>query len=132
MYFDGASNIYSSSWSSAGVFGTSDFTVECWIYATSAPNSNQVIFAINNYPNTTGFYARYGGNSPTDFQVNSGPTGLITSSGGWSLNAWHHIAVTRSSGTMTLWIDGVSRGTSSFTNNCSDGLQYIGRPSDTA
>jgi hypothetical protein len=130
-YFNAGANIGSATWNSAGVFGTSDFTVECWIYAVASQNNNQVIFTNNAYPSTTGFYFRYTGNGSTNFTVNTGTTTLITASGGWSLNAWHHVAVTRASGTMTLWIDGVSRGTASFTNNCSDGMQYIGRASDT-
>ena len=130
-YFDSGANISSSTWNSAGVFGTSDFTVECWVYAVAAQNSNQVIFTNSAYPSTNGFYFRYTGSGSTDFTVNTGTSTLITASGGWSLNAWHHVAVTRASGTMTLWIDGVSRGTSSFTNNCSDGMQFIGRTYDT-
>ena len=132
LYFGGSSNIYSSSWNSAGVFGTSDFTVECWVYATSAPGSNQVIWAANAYPSTTGLYVSYYGGASTDIKVNAGASNLITASGGWSFNAWHHIAVTRSSGTLTLWIDGLSKGSTTFTTNCSDGMQYIGRPYDTA
>lgn len=132
-YFDGGGDsLGGASWSAAGNFGTSDFTVEGWFHATSAPQGNNVIWSCNIYPNSTGLYLRYLGGGPTDLDVRYGNTAIIVASAGWSLNEWHHIAVVRSSGTLTLYIDGVSRGSASFTNNCTDGLQYIGRPSDTS
>lgn len=132
-YFDGSGDSLSgASWSSAGNFGTGDFTIEGWFYAFSAPQNNNVIWSCNIYPNSTGLYLRYFGGSSTELDVRYGTSAIVTASGGWSFNEWHHIAVVRSSGSLTLYIDGVSRGSASFTNNCTDGLQYIGRPSDTS
>lgn len=133
-YFDGSGDYLSgASWSSAGNFGTGDFTVECWVYATDAPQSNQVIWSCNIYPNTTGLYLTYNSGAGSGLNVRVGSTGgPIDSSSGWAFNTWLHVAVVRSSGTLKLYINGVNRGSASFTNNCTDGLQYIGRPSDVA
>jgi hypothetical protein len=127
--FDGAGD-YISAGTSPGVFGTNDFTFEFWVRATGAPQGNQVIISNYAYPSTTGFSLLY--HDATALKFASGTTVLLTSSGGWSFNEWHHVAIVRSSGTVTMYIDGASRGSVAFTNNCSDGLQYIGRPSDTS
>lgn len=133
-YFDGAGDYISgASWSAAGNFGTSSFTVECWVYITGAPQSNQVIWSCNAYPATSGLILQYTGSGATQLNVASGSSGtVISSSAGWSFNEWHHVAVVRSGTTLTLYIDGTSRGSTTFSNNCTDGLQYIGRPSDIA
>lgn len=132
MYFDGNGDYLTPASRDAGVFGTGDFTVECWVYATGAPQSNQVIWNCNQYPNTTGLYLAYYGSGSTQISVAGGGSSYINASGGWSLNEWHHVAVVRSGSTMTLYIDGTSRGSATFTNNCSDGLVFIGRPYDVA
>lgn len=131
-FFDGTGDALSgSSWTSAGQFGTGDFTAECWVYATGAPQNNQIIWNCNAYPANTGVVLRYLGGAGTDLSVLSGATTIMTSSAGWSLNAWHHVALVRSGTTLTMYVNGVSRGSNTFTTNCSDGLQYIGRPYDT-
>ena len=82
--------------------------------------------------NTTGIYLAYAGSAATDLRISTGPSTIFNVSAGWAFNTWLHVAAVRSSGTLTLYINGTSRGSASFTNNCSDGLQYIGRPSDVA
>ena len=132
MYFDGSGDYLVPANRDAGVFGTGAFTVECWVYATGAPQSNQVIWSCNLYPNTTGLYLAYFGSGSTQLSVAGGGSLILTASSGWSLNEWHHVAVVRSGSTLTLYIDGTSRGSTTFTNNCTDGLTFIGRPSDVA
>lgn len=132
-YFDGVGDYLSSAgWNAAGVFGTSDFTVECWVYATGSPQNNQVIWTCNLFPSTTGLYLVYYGGASNSLQVAIGGAVVIVPSGGWSFNAWHHVAVVRSGTTLTLYIDGVAQGSATISNNFTDGLQYIGRPNDTA
>lgn len=131
-YFDGATDYLTggSDWLSAGQFGTGNFTVGCWVRATGAPNNNQVIWTANSFPNSTGLYLMYATGLGNELYVKSGPATIITSSSGWSYNNWHHIEVVRSGTTLFLFIDGEQRGSATWANNCSDGLIYIGRPSD--
>ena len=89
-------------------FGTGDFTIEAWIYR--AGNSG-------NQPICQGDVIGSSTNDKWWFAVNN--TGLIFSthaSGGFSvqttttftLNSWYYVAVTRSSGTMYMFVNGVS------------------------
>ena len=103
-------------------FGTGDFTVECWCYATVV-SDNDGLFT-------------FGGTSSGLFLAlfNSG-WWLGTAGGGGSymgpatadLNTWRHVAVTRSGTSLRLFIDGVQKG-STLTNstNLTDNQLKIG------
>jgi len=89
-------------------FGTGDFTVEGWYYATSSIISGC-------------YWGGTGGNYNTFSQSIQGGTGDVSLNSNiiitYSIspaNTWHHYAVVRSSGTVTLYIDGV---VSSSVNN---------------
>jgi hypothetical protein len=112
--------------SSAFAFGTGAFTIEFWINAPS--NNDKFILggrsAVGTMHITTGGYSstagsfRYNGSST----ITTGST-LITD------NSWHHCAVVRDgSNNITLYIDGVSRGTGTDTTNytTTTGTWYVG------
>jgi hypothetical protein len=100
-----------------------DFTVEFWVFATAAPQNDQTIISFNILPKTSGFYIRY---RTKTLEICSGSTTLISSTK-WSLNTWRYVAVSRVSGSLKLYIDGDFIKAVRWTNNCTDGLQYIGR-----
>ena len=107
------------------LLGTVDFTIEFWIYATGVPNANQVVFTLENYPNTSGIFVRY---ISTLIAVVCGSSDIITTP--FSLNQWFHFAIVRFNGMLNLYKDGVGATPVSFTNNLTDAIFYIGRPSD--
>ncbi len=94
--------------------GTSDFTIECWVYFSSS-TTNQGIFQLDTYPLTGNTYI-----GPVLFTgggAYAGRWGTMTKSGGNqslyadsslnpSTNTWYHTAVVRSSGTIKVYIDG--------------------------
>ena len=100
--------------------GTSDFTLEAWIYLSSAPGSNATI--LNKDGKNAVTWPQYAilVNSSYKVQasfssvVNSGsyPTVLITSTTTLTQGQWYHVAVTRTGTNATLWVNGVSNGTS--------------------
>ena len=121
-YFDGTSDYLSLAGSSDFAFGTGDFTVEMFIKTSDASTDPQGfsrrIFMIDGPT----------GNSNANFQIVVDPTGPIRL---WSNTSsldtlgteqiadgnWHHIAVTRGSGIVRLWVDGVSDGSQSWAEN---------------
>lgn len=118
----------------ANSMGTGDFTVEAWIYLTSAPAAAASIFdslpvgAAGARNNSFVFYVD-SSRKLTTFQ--QGATRAI-STGTISTNTWTHVALTRASGTLRLFINGTIDGTGSFTVNDNLGGLVIGSLSDGA
>jgi hypothetical protein len=80
-----------------------NFTVECWAYATTTTNAVDQVFNFGNYT-----LMLYHNGTTWTVEIGNGSSNYFTLVGSASLNAWHHFAITRSSNTYTLWIDGVS------------------------
>lgn len=81
-----------------------DFTIEFWVFATST-GSGLVL------SNSTG-----AGTDLIEFETNMGTVTFYAGGGGaelqvaLGLNAWHHVAATRSGSTVSLYVDGVAGG----------------------
>lgn len=116
FYHDGSNDTYLYlGKSTAEVFGTADFTLEFWHYAKNN--------TISSYGGITGsplFDCRQQNNTDNGFEVRrTTATTLelwdsamrIQATGITMLNTWVHIAVVKSAGTTTLYVDGVSQGT---------------------
>ena len=106
--------------------GTDDFTIECWINSDNASGSNQEgLFAIN------AAVAGFQGGSGNQIRLVQGRDGTDGQNGGLEVNingtavgtgdgndiiaegTWYHVAVTRASGTVKIWVDGVEKGSGS-------------------
>ncbi len=91
-------------------FGTGDFTIEGWVYASSSETGYGML--IGDY--STGKLNFYASNS-----ISNSPRVELTACdsshylyGGMDIrDAWHHIALTRASGTIKLWVDGAVKDT---------------------
>lgn len=110
-----------------------DFCVEGWFYPTSLAGTNGRTlcdFRLSSasasgfwvgLQNTTGYLG---------FYTNS--TYTIIDTAAPSLNVWHHFAVTRSAGVVSLWLDGVLVGTTANATDFSDGWLTLGRSTASA
>jgi hypothetical protein len=129
-FFDGSS-FFSISPTNDFAFGTGDFTIESWVYFTATGfkdifstgiyGQNQLSFRKNAFSQLIQI-------SPGSEQLEIYYNQTIIASGGtFQLNRWYHVAVTRQSGIVRLFIDGnVVAVNSSFNGNIQANAPRIG------
>ena len=107
VYFDGngSDNITASNIAIAG-----NCTFEFWFYQDIAQsNAYRCMLGANTYGSGVPFTLYTYGSNVTLWLSNSGGPHI---SGAFTAFAWHHMAMVRNSGTWTLYINGVAKGTS--------------------
>lgn len=87
--------------------GTGDFAIEMWFKTASSTQYTQLI-GNESSGSTAGFSLLINNNSATGGQIALYRGGILlsTSSGDWSDDQWHYLAVSRSGTTMRLYLDG--------------------------
>jgi hypothetical protein len=121
------SNYLSVAGGSGTAMGTGDFTWECWVYPTSSADYQCFIDTRTNPlagGDNTGFY--FGTNFDTLAPIYYTDGLQLESTESITLNAWNHVALTRNSGTVTLWVNGVSGGTQSNATDLTEQRVLIG------
>ena len=120
LYLNGASYVSvadSTDWTFAG-----DFTIDYWVKTTASSDATyDAMFSIGefNVAQKLVIFQRYSTNVPTIY-VN-GVAEVITGTTAINNNAWHHIALVRSSGVIKLYVDGVQEGSSYSYSGTLDG-----------
>ena len=101
-------------------FGTGDFTVECWIYLNAVPPGSVEIFQTGN------FHLNFRNVSPAQVAITNDAAVLSNLSGTIANGVWTHVAAVRQSGTITIYLNGVSNTPAAGqTFNFSSGLAQI-------
>jgi len=102
--------------------GTSDFTIEFWIYPT-ANMANFTKFITSGVGGGLSIETQSDGNRI--HVTNYSTTDYLGSTNALTLNAWTHVAVVRISGTLTIYLNGAFNGSVSNTVNFTQ-IRYIG------
>ena len=116
MYFDGSS--YLTSPATVNILGSANFTVEGWFNFNAVGTNNYEMFAREN-PSYDGLRVVLVTTAKVTVQISSdGSTYSTNFTGGTALSTgtWYHIAVVRNGSTITLYINGVSDGTGTFSS----------------
>ena len=116
-YFDGTGDVLTVPDSNAFALGSSNFTMEAWIYPTATGNYPTIAAQYGAAINSSFFWSLGPTANPRDVYVFfyvSGNTFTLQASNVVVLNTWSHHAVVRNSTTLTYYINGVSVSTTSI------------------
>lgn len=105
MYFDGSGDYLTAPSSTAFNLGGGDCTVECWVNFSSTANVPH-IFEIGDSAVNRGVVYQTGGYIRLWNVSDRVVSNILISP-----NVWYHVAVSRVSGTYTLYVNGISQGT---------------------
>jgi len=108
-YFNGSSSYLYAQPNTAFAFGTGDFTVEGWVYFNSTSPAISALCQSDAIGTSTGdkWWFGYSGGSLV-FACHGAGTPYVTTPFTPSTGTWYYITATRSSGTMYLFVNGVS------------------------
>ena len=119
VFFDGTDDVLTSATNITSI-AAGNYTVEFWYYPTKNLTDQQTLVHFNSGSNG-GTNIWYGGSSGANIRVDSGLVGQSSFTDvDLILNAWHHIAITRSSTTTKCYINGKLAGSHSYTPNASN------------
>lgn len=119
MYFDASSSYLSCPSNPNIAFGAGDFTIEYWMYSNDVSSSTQKgMFQTSDTAGglkttyTTGIFMGQGytgsGNLDGAIRANINGTNIGSSVAVLTTGAWYHVALVRSSGVVTIYVNGNS------------------------
>ena len=119
MFFDGTGDYLTVPYNPSFNLGTGNFTIEFWVNTSSTTAYASALRLGDTW--TTGSWALYlndsNGNGYPSWWSYTLNNALSTSGALVNNGAWHHIALVRSTTTMTMYIDGISKGTLSVSTS---------------
>ena len=121
VYFDGTGDYLTTPSSTALNLGTGDFTAELWAY-----HQDSSAYSGYYYGGTSGLVLRRT-NTNTFELSHDGVASIIISTATIPSNQWVHLAATRSSGAVKIFINGVIAGSTTYLSNINPtSTHYIG------
>ena len=98
-------------------YGTGDFTFEAYVWKSSFASDTRLIFSQTVSGNN---YILFGITTSGQVVTILGHSNSLTSTATIALNSWNHVAVSRSSGTVKVFVNGVASSGSSITTDLND------------
>ena len=121
VFFDGNSHLEIAS-SSDFAYGTGDFNWEAWVLLARGQATGYIFDHGND-----GGTLQYESNKVRYYNSTTGNSGALYDDGGSiDYDGWHHIAVSRSSGTTKLFVNGIQKASASDGHNYSAQVLTIG------
>ena len=115
LYFNGSAYLFEPS-NQANTLGAGNFTIEAWVYPTDVNGT----ICEKGYGLANGFLFWYQSGQLRIRTYNGSSTQTnIFASGVINLNVWQHVAAVRSSGTITLYVNGTSVASGADTDDLS-------------
>lgn len=129
LLLDGSGDYLKLDGNSDFAFGTGDFTIEMWVRLATGLGNYIFFFDFRPASATDGYPVLYM-NTANKLMYSSGATDRITATTSLTTGVWHHLAVTRASGSTRMFLNGAQEGsTYTDSNNYSVGATdkpYIG------
>jgi len=120
-FFDGTDDVLNIADDASLDFGTGDWTVECWFNQTKALSDYQTLWS--KYASNVGYYIFT--TSAGKILLGISNVSSTTSTATFSLNTWHHLAVTKYSGVLYVWLDGVQIATLTSASSLDNSTPFL-------
>ena len=119
VFFNGGNDALAVPASSDFAYGTGDFTVEAWIWKSARPATGEGrgIFTQTQSGNN---YFVFWIQSTNVISIILGHSSAVTSTEKITVDAWNHVAVSRASGTVKVYVNGVATSGTSVTTDLND------------
>ena len=133
-YFDGTGDYITAPQSTNLDLGSGNWTLETWIYPTSNSGNRRVINKQNGANAWIFRLNASGSGSVAYFEIDG--SGIVTGTTVIPNNSWAHIAIVRNSNTVTIYVNGVSDASATYSGtpsapNAVTGIgAYAGGPSE--
>ena len=125
FYFDGLTHYLTMPDTSNYAIGTGDFTIEGWFYPI-AYNTYMRLWSKGPLNTATSLDMEFNSADLAKPRMPKASFPSVTGCG-FSLNTWHHVAVSRSSGTSRFFVDGVMKYSEANADNATNtGIFYVG------
>jgi hypothetical protein len=114
VVFSGTSQYLSTPSNNGFNFGTGDFTIECWFNSNNVGISQKGLIQTSATAGgletgyTTGVSINFSGSGTNTIGANIGGSSYFSSPSAVTTGVWYHVAITRQSGTVNVWLNGVS------------------------
>jgi len=135
-YFDGNGDTLTIPAASDWELGTGDFCIDFWVrFGSGSFTSGYYPFVVGNRTSDSDrWYVIFNGTNGTGCRMVSGNGFSVTESSQPEYDTWYHYAISRLSGSVHIYRDGVRAATASLSASLSPGgsLTICGRGTDTA